>query len=205
MGRRAVRPVPRARVRSGDADGRSEYCLRLRLAHQSTPRRAHALALRRNARLPQRADPLSGAATHGRPAHEPQRPSAEGSGVENREAVLVKYLERVYGHRTPRQSHMDPLTHTLVGANLAATRLGEKTRLATAAFVLGANLPDIDSWYYFTGQGDFALGFRRGWTHGVLALLVLPLLQTALLLLYARLRPDPNRPVHVRWLLILSA
>lgn len=100
---------------------------------------------------------------------------------------------------------MDPLTHTLVGANLAATRLGEKTRLATAAFVLGANLPDIDSWYYFTGQSDFALGFRRGWTHGVLALLVLPILQTALLLLYARLRPDPNRPVHARWLLLLSA
>ncbi len=100
---------------------------------------------------------------------------------------------------------MDPLTHTLVGANLAATRLGEKTRLATAAFVIGANLPDIDSYYYFTGQDDFALGFRRGWTHGVLALIVLPLLQTALLLLYARLRPDPNRPTNARWLLILSA
>ncbi|MFL6247829.1 MAG: metal-dependent hydrolase [Thermoanaerobaculia bacterium] len=100
---------------------------------------------------------------------------------------------------------MDPLTHTLVGANLAATRLGDKTRLATAALVLGANLPDIDSFYYFTGQDDIALGFRRGWTHGVLALVVLPLLQTALLLLYARLRPDPNRAVNARWLLILSA
>lgn len=100
---------------------------------------------------------------------------------------------------------MDPLTHTLVGANLAATRLGTRTRLATAALVIGANLPDIDSFYYFTGQQDFALGFRRGWTHGVLALVVLPFLQTALLLLYARLRPDPDRPVNARWLLILSA
>lgn len=88
---------------------------------------------------------------------------------------------------------MDPLTHTLVGANLAATRLGEKTRLATAAFIIGANLPDIDSYYYFTNQDDFALGFRRGWTHGVLALVVLPFLLTGLLLLYARWRPDPTR------------
>jgi inner membrane protein len=99
---------------------------------------------------------------------------------------------------------MDPLTHTLVGANLAATRLGAKTRLATAASVIGANLPDIDSILYFTGHQDLALGFRRGWTHGVLALLVLPLLQTALLMLYARWRPDPQRPVNARWLLALS-
>lgn len=100
---------------------------------------------------------------------------------------------------------MDPLTHTLVGANLASTRLGEKTRLATAALVVGANLPDIDSILYFTGHDDLALGFRRGWTHGVLALLLLPLIQTALLMLYARLRPDAHRPVNARWLLILSA
>jgi inner membrane protein len=100
---------------------------------------------------------------------------------------------------------MDPLTHTLVGANLASTRLGEKTRLATAAFVIGANLPDVDSILYFTGYDDLALGFRRGWTHGVLALVLLPLIQTALLMLYARLRPNAERPVHARWLLILSA
>lgn len=56
---------------------------------------------------------------------------------------------------------MDPLTHTLVGANLASTRLGEKTRLAAAALIIGANLPDIDAIFYFTGQSDFALGFRR--------------------------------------------
>lgn len=100
---------------------------------------------------------------------------------------------------------MDPLTHTLVGANLAATRLGQKTRLATAAFVIGANLPDIDSILYFTGHDDLALGFRRGWTHGLLALIVLPPLLTAFLLFYARLRPDPQRATSARWLLILSA
>ncbi|HEX2834818.1 MAG TPA: metal-dependent hydrolase [Thermoanaerobaculia bacterium] len=100
---------------------------------------------------------------------------------------------------------MDPLTHTLVGANLAGTRLGGRTRLAGAALVLGANLPDVDSILYFTGHEDLALGFRRGWTHGVLALLVLPFVQTALLLLYDRLRPHAHRRANPRWLLLLSA
>ena len=62
---------------------------------------------------------------------------------------------------------MDPLTHTLLGANLASTRLRDTTRLAAAALVIGANLPDVDSILYFIGHDDLALGFRRGWTHGV--------------------------------------
>lgn len=99
---------------------------------------------------------------------------------------------------------MDPLTHTLVGANLSATRLGAKTRLAAAALVIGANLPDVDGITYFI-DSDLALGFRRGWTHGVLALALLPLLQTALLMGWARVRPDPDRKVDARWLLALSA
>lgn len=96
---------------------------------------------------------------------------------------------------------MDPLTHTLVGANLAATRLGDKTPLAVPALILGANLPDVDAILYFTGHDDLALGFRRGWTHGVLALAALPLIQTALLLLYARFRGaqalSPIRPLRL--------
>ncbi|HEX6177712.1 MAG TPA: metal-dependent hydrolase, partial [Thermoanaerobaculia bacterium] len=96
---------------------------------------------------------------------------------------------------------MDPLTHTLVGANLASTRLGRTTSLATAALVAGANLPDVDSILYFTGHSDLALGFRRGWTHGILALVVLPLVQTALLIAYARWRKIAISP---RWLLVLS-
>ena len=67
---------------------------------------------------------------------------------------------------------MDPLTHTLVGASLAQTRFG-RVRLGTATCVIGANLPDIDAASYFLGS-DLALGFRRGWTHGVLAMAVLP-------------------------------
>lgn len=100
---------------------------------------------------------------------------------------------------------MDPLTHTLVGANLASTQLGRKTRLAAAATIVGANLPDVDAILYFTGHSDLALGFRRGWTHGVLALAVLPCVLTVILLLYARLRPRDDRPVDAGWILFLSA
>ncbi|HEU4522365.1 MAG TPA: metal-dependent hydrolase, partial [Thermoanaerobaculia bacterium] len=96
---------------------------------------------------------------------------------------------------------MDPLTHTLVGANLASTRLGERTALAGAALVIGANLPDVDAVLYFTGHRDLALGFRRGWTHGILAIVVLPFVLTALLMLFARLRRISVSP---KWLLILS-
>ena len=97
---------------------------------------------------------------------------------------------------------MDPLTHTLVGASLTATRLGKKTRLATPALVIGANLPDIDVLAYFRG-GDFALGFRRGWTHGALALVVLPALLAGLLMLWGRWRHGgrDSPPLSPGWLL----
>jgi inner membrane protein len=100
---------------------------------------------------------------------------------------------------------MDPLTHTLVGASLAATRLGQKTRLATPALVLGANLPDIDVLSYMRGA-DYALAFRRGWTHGVPALVVLPALLAALLWLWGRGREasDPDQRLSPGWLLALS-
>ena len=85
---------------------------------------------------------------------------------------------------------MDPLTHTLVGASLASTRLGRTTRLAGPALVIGANLPDIDVLAFVAG-GDAALGFRRGLTHGVPALVLLPALFAAMLWLWGRWRPGP--------------
>ena len=82
---------------------------------------------------------------------------------------------------------MDPLAHTLVGATLAETRLRNGTAaMAVPAGVLAANAPDVDAVTYFF-SGDLALGFRRGWTHGVLAMAVLPLVLTAALLLVDRL------------------
>ena len=81
---------------------------------------------------------------------------------------------------------MDPLAHTLVGATLAETRLRNGTAaLAGPAGVLAANAPDIDAVTMFISR-DLSLGFRRGWTHGVLAMVVLPLVLTAALLLLDR-------------------
>lgn len=99
---------------------------------------------------------------------------------------------------------MDPLTHTLVGANLSSTSLGAKTRFAAAALVIGANLPDVDGVCYLI-DSDLALGFRRGWTHGVLALVVLPVMLSALLFGVDRWKRRADRRVHFGWLLALSS
>ena len=77
---------------------------------------------------------------------------------------------------------MDPLAHTLVGATLAETTVGRRTARAVPMLLLAANAPDIDAVTMFIGR-DLALGFRRGWTHGVLGLMVLPLLLAGLVLL----------------------
>jgi inner membrane protein len=78
---------------------------------------------------------------------------------------------------------MDPICHTLVGTTLAQAGLGRRTSLASAALVLGANAPDVDGLTYLLGE---SLWWRRGWTHGVLALVVWPFLLTALLLAWDR-------------------
>jgi inner membrane protein len=101
---------------------------------------------------------------------------------------------------------VDPLTHTLVGANLASTRLGQSTRYGAAASLIGANLPDIDVLSYFWGE-DVAIGFRRGWTHGIPALILLPFLLTAVLILWNRVGPrrrDTVAPLRPGWLLLAS-
>lgn len=79
---------------------------------------------------------------------------------------------------------MDPVCHTLVGAALAESGLKRTTALGTATLIIGANAPDIDALTYFFGD---SLLWRRGWTHGVLALVVLPIVLTAVMLAWDRL------------------
>lgn len=88
---------------------------------------------------------------------------------------------------------MDPLAHTLVGASLAETGLRRVTPLATATLVLGASAPDIDILASFHGR-DASLGFRRGITHGVLAMVVLPVVLTGLMLAWDRWVRRRRRP-----------
>ena len=99
---------------------------------------------------------------------------------------------------------MDPLAHTLAGAALAETRLRSATALAAPALILGANAPDIDAITMFLDR-DVTLGFRRGWTHGILALVVLPALLTLALIAFDRVRGRwRGTPSEVRGLPLLG-
>ena len=82
-------------------------------------------------------------------------------------------------------SAMDPVTHTLVGASLAETRLGRMSPFAAPTLILGANAPDMDAVTMLVDR-DLSLGFRRGWTHGALAIALLPLVLTGLICLLDR-------------------
>jgi inner membrane protein len=88
---------------------------------------------------------------------------------------------------------MDPIAHGLSGATLAASGLRRATPLGTAALVLGAVAPDVDALMMLAGPYT-ALAHRRGWTHGVGALVALPLVLTALLLLWERGVTRRRRP-----------
>ncbi len=91
---------------------------------------------------------------------------------------------------------MDPVAHTLTGAALAAAGLRRVTPLATTALLVGANIADIDVLVYLGGTAA-ALEHRRGWTHGVLSIVVWPFLIAVALLAFdrfVRLRRSPDAP-----------
>jgi inner membrane protein len=106
---------------------------------------------------------------------------------------------------------MDNLCHTVAGAVLAEAGLRRRTPLALPTLLLGANLPDLDALAYARGS-LFALTFRRGWTHGVLALVLLPVLLTAVMLTWDRLvrsrhatpRADPAALLLLATIAVLS-
>jgi len=81
---------------------------------------------------------------------------------------------------------------------MSGAGLRRRTALATVTMVIGANLPDVDVLVYLVGDNADGLAFRRGWTHGVLAMCVLPFVLMAIM--YAigqaieRRRSRANRP-----------
>jgi inner membrane protein len=87
---------------------------------------------------------------------------------------------------------MDNLCHTLAGAAMAEAGLKSRSRFATPALLIAANLPDIDVLVYATST--VPVSFRRGWTHGVLAQALLPVLFAGVLLLWDRWRPARGLP-----------
>lgn len=97
---------------------------------------------------------------------------------------------------------MDNICHTLVGAALAEAGLKRRTALGSATLMIAANFPDIDVIAVPLGH---SLGFRRGITHGVPALIVLPIVLMLIMLAWHRWRGrggDPPKPAAI---LLLSA
>lgn len=102
-----------------------------------------------------------------------------------------------------RVGAVDPLAHTLFGAGLAEAGLRRVSRYATATLLIGANAPDVDVIAAFWGE-DTSLLFRRGWTHGVLALAVLPWIIAGGLLLFHRLRRESETGPPFRFFPLLA-
>lgn len=101
---------------------------------------------------------------------------------------------------------MDPLAHTLVGAALGETGLKRLAPSAGFVLVVAANLPDLDAVATLFGP-DVSFALRRGWTHGVLAMGLLPLLLVGAVLWRDARRGDDARlrdPRHRRRLLDLA-
>lgn len=100
---------------------------------------------------------------------------------------------------------MDNITHTLIGAALAEAGLKKRTALGAATLMIGANFPDIDAITVAFGR---SLEFRRGATHGFLALAILPFVLAGLMWLWdsqVRRRRDPSLPAaDVRQLTVLA-
>ncbi len=86
---------------------------------------------------------------------------------------------------------MDNVCHTLAGAALARAGRQRRTPLAMPTLLLAANLPDVDVLAYLRDP-LFALTFRRGWTHGLPAMAVLPAALALVMLAWDRL-------VRLRW------
>jgi len=85
---------------------------------------------------------------------------------------------------------MDNLCHTLTGAALGEAGLKHRTRFGNAALMIAANLPDIDALAFLSETPHVAL--RRGWTHGIVAQLLLPVALAGLMVLIDRWRPPAS-------------
>ncbi len=104
---------------------------------------------------------------------------------------------------------MDNLTHSLAGAVLGQIGLKKKTGLGMATLIIAANIPDIDAVFTLLG-GQAHLALRRGFTHGPVAMIVLPLMLTVIMIWFdgwqgrRGKRPADRLSIHKGWLLALA-
>jgi inner membrane protein len=102
---------------------------------------------------------------------------------------------------------VDNLAHALAGAALGRAGLSKQTGLGVATLVIAANLPDVDA---VSGLFGRSLAWRRGWTHGPIALIVLPIFLALAMVAFDRWqagrgsRPDSRLPVRAWSLLALA-
>jgi inner membrane protein len=105
-----------------------------------------------------------------------------------------------------QHSAMDPICHTLAGAAIGEAGLKNRTALGLSTLVIAANLPDVDVLVFATST--LPMAFRRGWTHGVLALAILPMLLAVLVLAWDRFvrqrRAHPPPRAGLSGLVLLS-
>ena len=98
---------------------------------------------------------------------------------------------------------MDNLTHTLTALALSQAGLNRKTRFATLALVLGANLPDLDLLSRVGGSLAYQK-YHRGLTHSILGVTILAALLAGALYYIARRFPPAKKAgptLHLPWLL----
>ncbi len=102
---------------------------------------------------------------------------------------------------------MDNLAHLLAGAALGQAGLKRRTGLGMATLMIAANLPELDVLALLVGEN---IAWRRGWTHGPIALLLLPMLLALIMVRYDRwqarrgTRPAARLPVRPGRLLGLA-
>jgi inner membrane protein len=96
-----------------------------------------------------------------------------------------------------------------MGAAIGEAGLKRRTRYGNVTLMIASNLPDLDVLSFLSASVD-PISFRRGWTHGVVAQLLLPVALSAVTWVVGRFawwRPagrTDRPPLHFGWLLLLS-
>jgi len=97
---------------------------------------------------------------------------------------------------------MDNVTHSLLGAALAKTRLGESNPLAPVALVVAANVPDFENFALAFFDRPTNMVHHRGLSHSVVVLAILiPTFAAVVWWLGRRVRPN-GRPGSFSTLLL---
>jgi len=94
---------------------------------------------------------------------------------------------------------MDNLCHSLAGAAIAQSGFARRLPRATLLGVIAANIPDVDALTYVWTDAATAVSFRRGWTHGVLAVAVWTVLLSVAFGWWSRRRTDIESPSVDGW------